>query len=64
MGAAGPDLGEDTGDHRGPDDVVTAVVLAADAVEGLDVDGGVGSADGGSSSAPQAMQLAMVLTSR
>ena len=35
----GPDLGDEAGGHRGPDDVVTAVVLDADAVEGLDVDG-------------------------
>ena len=36
---AGPDLGDDAGGHGGPDDVVAAVVLTADAVEGLDVDG-------------------------
>ena len=42
---AGFDLGDDAGGHRSPDDVVAAVVLAGDAVEGLDVDG-VWSANG------------------
>ena len=42
---AGLDLGDDAGGRRSPDDVVSAVVLAGDAVEGLDVDG-VGSANG------------------
>ena len=41
---AGFDLGDDAGGHGRPDDVVAAVVLSGDAVEGLDVDG-VGSAD-------------------
>ena len=41
---AGPDLGDDAGGHAGPDDVVAAVVLAADAVQALDIDG-VGCAD-------------------
>ena len=35
----GFDLGDYTGGHRGPNDVVAAVVLATDAVEGLDVNG-------------------------
>ena len=50
--------------HRGPDDVVAAVVLAADADRvTLHVDG-VGSADGRLQfGCPQATQLAMVLTS-
>ena len=48
--------------HRGPDDVVAAVILAADAVEGLDVDG-VGTRTGGSSPAPQATHWGMGLTS-
>ena len=42
---AGLDLSDDAGGHRSPDDVVAAVVLAGDAVEGLDVDD-MGSADG------------------
>ena len=42
---AGLYLGDDAGGHRGPDDVVPAVVLATDAVEGLDINH-VGSADG------------------
>ena len=42
---ASSDLGDDAGDHRGPDDVVAAVVLAADPVQAFDVDG-VGRADG------------------
>ena len=42
---AGPDLGDDAGRRRGPDDVMAAVVLAADPVQALHVDG-VGSADG------------------
>ena len=42
---AGPDLGDDAGGGRRPDDVVAAVVLAGDAVQALDVDG-VGCADG------------------
>ena len=42
---AGCHLGDDAGGHRGPDDVVAAVVLAADAIEGLHVDG-VRRADG------------------
>ena len=37
---AGSDLGNGAGGHRDPDDVVSAVVLAHDAVENLDVDGG------------------------
>ena len=45
-----------------PDNVVTAVVLAADPVEDLHVDG-VGSGAGSSSSEPQATQLGIVLTS-
>ena len=56
---AGPDLGDDAGGGRRPDDVVAAVVLSGDAVQALDVDG-VGCADGGSSSAPQATQLGMI----
>ena len=59
---AGPDLGDDAGVYSGPDDVVATVVLAADAVEGLDVDG-VGCTNGRSSSAPQATHWAMVFTS-
>ena len=43
--AAGPDLGDDAGIRRGPDDVVAAVIPAGDAVQAPDVDG-VGSADG------------------
>ncbi len=42
---AGPDLGDDAGGHGGPDDVMAAVVLTANPVEGLDVDR-IGSADG------------------
>ena len=42
---AGFNFGDDAGGHGGPDDVVAAVVLAADAVQGLDVDG-AGDADG------------------
>ena len=41
---SGYDLGDDAGGHRGPDDVVSAVALAPDAMEGLDADG-VGSMD-------------------
>ena len=36
---AGFHLGDYAGGHRGPDDVVAAVVLTDDLVEGLDVDG-------------------------
>ena len=39
------DFGDDAGGHGGPDDVVAAVVLAGDAVEGFNVDG-EGDADG------------------
>ena len=42
---AGLDLGDDAGGHVRPDDVVAAVLLVADAVQRLDVDG-VGDADG------------------
>ncbi len=42
---AGLDFSDDAGGHRGPDDVVAAVVLAADPVQRLDVDG-VGNSDG------------------
>ena len=35
----GFDLGNDPGGNRGPDDVVSAVVLDSDAMDGLDVDG-------------------------
>ena len=42
---AGPDLGDDAAGHGSPDDMAAAVVLAADVVEGLDVDD-VESADG------------------
>ena len=45
LATTGPDPGADAGGHRGPDDVVATVVLDADALEGLDVDG-VGSAEG------------------
>ena len=59
---AGLDLRDYAGGHGHPDDVVAAVVLAGDAVEGLDVDS-VGSADGRFQFAPQATQMAIVLTS-
>ena len=55
-------LGDVADGHRGPDGVVAAVVPAGDAVQGADIDG-MGNAEGGSSSAPQATQLGMVLTS-
>ena len=41
---AGSDLRDVAGGLRDPDDVVSAVVLAHDAVESLDVDGGRGRA--------------------
>ena len=59
---AGLDLGDETGGHGGPDDVVAEVVLAGDAVEGLDVDVW-GVRTDGSSSAPQKAHFGMVLTS-
>ena len=37
--SAGSDLGDDAGGHRGLDDVVAAVGLAGDLVQGLHVDG-------------------------
>ena len=60
---AGSDLRDVAGGHRGPDDVVSAVVLAGDSVQALDVDG-VGALTGGSSSAPQVAHFGMVFTSR
>ena len=59
---AGLNLGDHAGGHGGPDDVVAAVVLAADAVEGLDVDG-VGVRTSSSSWAPQTTHFGTVFTS-
>ena len=57
---SGYDLGDDAGGHRGPDDVVSAAVLAPDSIDGLDVDG-VGSMDRRTQfGAAQATQLGMV----
>ncbi len=60
---AGLDLGDDAGDHCGPDDVISAVVLAGDSVQALHVDG-VESADGRFQLRAAGNALAMVLTSR
>ena len=60
----GLDLGDDARGRGRFDDVMSAVVLAGNAIQGLDVETVCGTRTGGSSSAPQVAQWAMVLTSR